>query len=94
MTGKTSLKDLVLIIDNAQCVISCDTGPMHLAVALRTNLIALFGPSDSGRTGPFRGVVIQKKLECAPCNQKECEKPICMEQIKPAHVMEKILQVL
>ncbi len=94
LTGKTSLKALVSIIDNAECVISCDTGPMHLAAALQTNLIALFGPSDPGRTGPFRGVVIQKKTACTPCNQKTCKKPVCMENIKPEHVMEEILKVL
>lgn len=94
LCGKTSLKELVHIIDKAECVISCDTGPMHLAIALQRKVIALFGPSDPGRTGPYKGVVIQKKILCSPCNKKKCKHPICMEAIKPEHVMEKLLQVL
>ncbi len=94
LCGQTSLKELVQVVDNAQCVISCDTGPMHLATALQTKLIALFGPSDPRRTGPYRGVVIQKQVFCSPCNKKKCKDPICMDNIKPEHVMEKLLQVL
>ena len=90
LCSKTSLKQLVVIIDNARCVISCDTGPMHLATALQTKVVALFGPSDPQRTGPFRGTVIQKKISCSPCNKKECENPMCMDNIHPEHVMEKI----
>ena len=67
---------------------------MHLAVALNKELIALFGPSNPERTGPFKGTVIQQKQNCSPCNQKECDDPICMEQIKAEHVMEKLLQIL
>ena len=94
MCGKTSLKELVIVIANAKCAISCDTGPMHLAAALGTNLIALFGPSDPERTGPYTGIVIQEKLKCSPCNKKQCKDPICMEQIKPEHVMNKIMDKL
>ncbi|MCK5543239.1 MAG: glycosyltransferase family 9 protein [Desulfobacterales bacterium] len=92
LCGKTSLKELSLVIANAKCVISCDTGPMHLAVALKTNLIALFGPSDPYRTGPFHGTIIQEKIECAPCNKKKCDNPICMDKIKPEHVMDKLIE--
>ncbi|MCP3900913.1 MAG: glycosyltransferase family 9 protein [Desulfobacteraceae bacterium] len=92
LCGKTSLKELSQIIADAKCVISCDTGPMHLAVALKTNLIALFGPSNPYRTGPYHGTIIQKNIECSPCNKKKCEDPICMEKIKPEHVMEKIIE--
>ena len=94
LCGKTSLKELVIVIANAKCVVSCDTGPMHLAVALGTNLIALFGPSDPERTGPYTGIVIQEKLECSPCNKKKCKAPICMEKIKPEHVMDKLMDKL
>ena len=92
LCGKTSLKELSQVIANAKCVISCDTGPMHLAVALKTNLIALFGPSDPYRTGPFHGTIIQKNIEYSPCNKKKCKNPICMDKIKPEHVMEKLIE--
>ncbi len=94
LCGKTSLQELSNIIANAKCVVSCDTGPMHLSVALGTNLIALFGPSNPGRTGPFQGSVIQLKLKCVPCNRKKCNDPICMDKITPDHVMNELLKKL
>jgi lipopolysaccharide heptosyltransferase I len=92
MCGKTSLKELTVMIAGAKCVVSCDTGPMHLAVALGTDLIALFGPSNPDRTGPYKGTIIQQKLKCAPCNKKECDNPVCMEKIKPERVMTELIQ--
>jgi heptosyltransferase-1 len=92
LCGKTSLKELSIIIASAKCVVSCDTGPMHLAVALGTELIALFGPSDPFRTGPFHGTIIQENIDCSPCNQKKCSDPICMEKIMPERVMDKLIE--
>ncbi|SDT84216.1 glycosyltransferase family 9 protein [Desulfobacula phenolica] len=86
LTGGTSILQLVEVIAGARCVISCDTGAMHLASALGTDLIALFGPTDPRRTGPFRGRVIQKKLSCIPCNRRKCKDPRCMAAIKPKDV--------
>lgn len=86
LTGKTSIPQLVEVIANARCVISCDTGAMHLASALGIDLIALFGPTDPRRTGPFKGRVIQKKISCTPCNKKKCKDPRCMDEIKPDDV--------
>ncbi len=90
LTGRTTIPELVEVLARARCVISCDTGPMHLACALGTRLIALFGPSNPGRTGPFKGTVIQKPQACTPCNKKHCKKPLCMEAITPGDVMEAI----
>ena len=87
LVGKTSIQALKDVIFNARAVVSCDTGPMHLAVALGKPTIALFGPSDPGRTGPYRGQVIQKPLACVPCNAKSCENPKCMQAITPEDVV-------
>jgi len=92
LVGATSLPQLIRVLAGAKAVVSCDTGPMHLAVALGRPVVALFGPSDPRRTGPFRGQVIQKKLRpCIPCNQRECcDNPVCMLAITPADVMERL----
>jgi len=92
LVGATSLPQLIRVLAGAKAVVSCDTGPMHLAVALSRPVVALFGPSDPRRTGPFRGEVIQKKLRpCIPCNQREtCENPVCMLAITPVDVMERL----
>ena len=82
------------VLATARAVVSCDTGPMHLAVALRKNVVALFGPSDPRRTGPFRGEVIRKPLDCSPCNLRECKDPACMKAITHEDVMERIGKLL
>jgi heptosyltransferase-1 len=92
--GKTSLNELKSIINGAKIVVSCDTGPMHLAVALGKDVVSLFGPSDPRRTGPFRGQVVQKSLHCSPCNLRKCKDPVCMTAITHDEVMEKIENVL
>lgn len=90
LTGRTSIADLKEVLAGAAAVVSCDTGPMHLAVALGAPVIALFGPANPRRTGPFRGEVIQKELPCSPCNRRVCPNPICMLEITPADVIERL----
>jgi len=50
----SSLHQLMVLLRNALCVVGGDTGPLHLAVALGTPVVALFGPTDPARNGPYR----------------------------------------
>ncbi|MEN6359263.1 MAG: glycosyltransferase family 9 protein, partial [Smithella sp.] len=72
--GKTSLPMLAEIYKCARAVITTDSGPMHLAAAVGTPVIALFGPTDPARTGPYgKGhTVIRADLPCSPCLLKKC----------------------
>ncbi len=90
LVGKTSLIELKEVLAGSKAVVSCDTGPMHLAVALGKDVVALFGPADPRRTGPFYGQVIQKGLPCVPCNKKKCNDPICMKEITPEDVIKRL----
>ena len=90
LAGKTSLQELIEVLAGSSAVVSCDTGPMHLGVALGKEVIALFGPADPSRTGPYRGHVIQKQLHCVPCNRRTCSDPVCMTSIQTDDVMEKV----
>ncbi len=99
LVDETNIMELVEIIDNAALVVSCDTGPMHLSIALGKKTIALFGPSDPRRTGPYmgrqkNGVVIAKSLPCTPCNKRACKNPMCMEMITPKEVFQKIIETI
>lgn len=94
LVGKTSLPDLVEVLNGARFVVSCDTGPMHLAVALNTPVIALFGPADPRRTGPYRGYVIQKTLDCIPCHRRKCDRRDCMLAITVEDVLAGVERVL
>jgi heptosyltransferase-1 len=50
---RSDLEQLMAVSRNAQCVVGGDTGPLHLAVALGTHVVALFGPTDPARNGPY-----------------------------------------
>lgn len=50
----SSLHQLMVFLRHALCVVAGDTGPLHLAVALGTPVVALFGPTDAARNGPYR----------------------------------------
>lgn len=75
LTGRLSLIDSLAVIGALDLFLSADTGPMHMAAALDTPSVSVFGPSDarryfSGGTGApgTRHVVVQPDLWCAPCN--------------------------
>jgi len=53
LVGATSLRQLYHLMDHARLFVGCDTGPMHLAAARRLPVVALFGPADPRRTGPW-----------------------------------------
>jgi len=86
--GKTSLMELAHIFKKARMLITTDSGPMHLACAVGTPVIALFGPTDPKRTGPYGEghIVIRDNLSCSPCFLKKCDTVNCMKNITPEQV--------
>ncbi len=90
LVGKTSILELKEVLYASRMVVSSDTGPMHLAVALGKPVIGLFGPADPRRTGPFRGRVVRHAIGCSPCNKRVCSDPVCMKAIRPVEVFEEI----
>jgi lipopolysaccharide heptosyltransferase I len=90
LAGKTSLKELIPIIRNARYFISNDTGPMHLAAAVRTPVFAIFGPANPARTGPYGPghTVIRQPMACSPCyRRRPCSHWRCMLDITPEQVL-------
>jgi lipopolysaccharide heptosyltransferase II len=104
LAGRTSLKELAAIFGMAEFAVTVDTGPMHLAAAMGTTTVALFGPTAPWRTGPYgkEHLVLRTGIECSPCFKRECpepntegrEDPKCMSDITPAAVAEAIEQLL
>jgi heptosyltransferase-1 len=88
--GKTALRELAALFSLADLVLTTDTGPMHLAAAVKVPLIALFGPTAPWRTGPYGdpGAVFRKPLACAPCFRKKCDTMECMTSITVDEVWE------
>ncbi len=74
LAGQTRLKVLGALYENAKFVLSTDTGPMHLAAAVKTPVIALFGPTAPWRTGPYgeKHRVIRGETACSPCFKRDC----------------------
>jgi len=87
--GRTDLQELAALFSLADLVITPDTGPMHLAAAVKAPLIALFGPTAPWRTGPYGNghIVLRKKLPCSPCFRKKCPTGECMDQITVEEVV-------
>lgn len=93
LTGKTTLKQLAYILKNAKTVVAGDTGPMHLAAAMNTPVIALFGPTDSLRNGPYgdNHQVLTVSHACQGCWKRKCPQAIdCMAEIAPAAVFQAV----
>ena len=90
LTGRTGLKVLAEIFRQCDLVISPDTGPMHLAAAVETPVVALFGPTAPWRTGPFGPghMVLRTGEDCSPCFKKSCPDVRCMTDLKPKVVAE------
>lgn len=94
LDGRSSLKTLAAVYRRARVVLSTDTGPMHIAVAVGTPVVALFGPTSPGYTGPHGGghAVLRAGLDCSPCYRKVCETRqyemhACMRRIQPGEVI-------
>jgi lipopolysaccharide heptosyltransferase I len=74
LVGKTSLRELTALLSLASLVVCHDSGPMHIAAALHKPLLAVFGPTNPARTGPYSDSarVVALPLECAPCYRRTC----------------------
>jgi lipopolysaccharide heptosyltransferase I len=74
---ETRLPDLVAVAHAASFMISGDTGPLHIACAAGTPAVALFGPTDAARNGPWdpRDVVLSRYSTCACHYKRQCQQP-------------------
>jgi len=98
MAGKLSLRESAALFERCDVFVTGDTGPMHIAAAVGTAVVALFGAADPDRTGPVgdRHIVIQKtNLECVPCRKRKCvRKHECMKEIRPEEVFNAIKSLI
>jgi ADP-heptose:LPS heptosyltransferase len=109
VAGRFSVPETLALLSSLDLFLSPDTGPMHMACAVGTPSVSLFGPSDparyfsggSGRSGE-RHVVVRPELWCAPCNlirkpPSECvrgEAPECLRLVTPEQVFAEAARVL
>lgn len=100
MTGKASLLQLGALLEQCDLLVSGDTGPMHIATAVGTRVVALFGAADPARTGPVGSghrVIQAAGVPCTPCRSRTCSNSTyleCMEKISATLVFEAIRDML
>ncbi len=98
LIGRTSLEELVALLSKSDLLITADTGIVHMADAIGTPLVAVYGPTDPVRTGPYcqreRVVVAHESCEKMPCLKRECDDAKCMKGVSGADVASKAADVL
>jgi lipopolysaccharide heptosyltransferase II len=92
MAGKFTLKELCSFLKICKVFVGNEAGPMHIATALNVQAVAILGPTNAKRTGPYKGntKIIQHKVACQPCRNRNCKNPICMLGISVAEVFEEV----
>lgn len=98
LAGKTTLRQLLALIQQCRVVVSNDSGTMHAATAVKTPVIAIFGSTDPLKTGPIgnNNRVLYEKMECSPCFDRACRfgHYDCLKRITPSFTIKYIEELL
>lgn len=93
LVGETSILELGALLERCEVCLTCDSGPMHIAAAVGTPTVALFGPTAPVRHKPYGTghTVIEKSVACRPCYKRRCYREdtphLCMTKIDTAEVV-------
>jgi len=98
MAGVLDLCSAAALIDRLDLLITPDTGPLHIAAAMKTPTITISVAGNSVESNPIDKeiphVFIQKPITCSPCIDKRCKNATCMEQISTEEVLSAVIQTL
>lgn len=98
LSGRTTLIEAMALIDRCVAFVTNDSGLMHVAAALNTPLVAIFGPTNYITTGPYSPTsrIVRAPIECSPCMKSVC--PLghmnCMKQITVDMVFDAVKALL
>lgn len=96
--GKTTEKQLAALVGRLAVVVSGDSGPLHIATAVGTPVVALFGSTDPAETGPYRaaGAVLYDTLACSPCRKRPtCDGAFtCLRALTPERAYDAVAPLL
>jgi lipopolysaccharide heptosyltransferase II len=94
LCAKTNLSQLAALLKEAQLLITNDSAVMHLASYLNVPVVAIFGPTDEKKYGPWsqNSVAVKKDIFCRPCEKAQCRfgSLACLTAIKPAEVLSQV----
>ncbi|MBL7071165.1 MAG: glycosyltransferase family 9 protein [Candidatus Omnitrophica bacterium] len=85
LSGKTTLRQLASALKHSDLLVTNDSAPLHLAGAVNTDVLAIFGPTDPASYGPTgkEDRVLRKELHCSPCEKAQCDfEHECMRSIE------------
>ena len=92
LAGKLNISELIHLISRFDLFITGDSGPMHLAAALKVPTVAIFGPTNHNETSQWmneKSMIVKKNLECQPCMKRTC--PLkhhnCMKMVVASDVL-------
>jgi len=99
LCGATSLPEMIEWVRRCDLMVTNDTGPMHAAAALDKPLVALFGPTEPRRTGPYGQLenVLRLDLPCSPCLSARChfsQPEECLRALAPEQVLQRIEAII
>ena len=98
LVGRTSLRELLGVMQAASAAVGPDSGPGHLAAAVGTPHVTLFGPTSPQRTAPCGNehLVIQADVACSPCYKRRCPEfdRRCMREIRVNTVKERLSEAI
>jgi heptosyltransferase I len=93
--GKVNLAEAVALIEAADVYVGVDSGPMHIAAFAGTPVVALFGPTDPAKVGPYgegHVVIRRDELDCLACRKRSCADRVCLEGISAQDVLDATIE--
>lgn len=98
LTGKTSLAELACLIEKSSFLITNDSAVLHLGSYLDKPIVAIFGPTDELKYGPWSKVsrVVKKQIYCRPCAKAQCKFGTlkCIEIVQVEDVLTQVRKIL
>ena len=101
LAGETSVAETAAVLQGARALVTNDTGPMHLACAVGTPVVAIFGPTRESKWGP-RGerdtTIVDEGCDCRPCYHlsymPDCNDRKCLAAIDAGRVISVLAPLL
>jgi ADP-heptose:LPS heptosyltransferase len=98
LVGNITLGQLAAVLHESDLLIGNDSGPMHMAAAVGTPLVALFGGGEYTYWKPWtnkeQAIVIRHMVPCAPCSNLDCQDNMCMKNISVKEVYDAAVNML
>ena len=92
LAGRTDVATMIALLARAKLVLANDSGPLHIAAALGTRVVALYGPTSPSFVGPYGQMenVLRQDVPCHPCRLRECDHHSCMNGLTVESVWQRV----